>query len=88
MALDMTILLTIEHVIRCQVCSVVTDHQARITPHLGKPIQFSGDTDALQRGIDNSGQAVPAELIDHIEKSGQFACIMRGPPIPVPSPAG
>ena len=61
------ILLPFEHCVRCQLRPVVADRHARQATQLRDPVQLAANANAGDRLIDDGGQALPAEVVDHAE---------------------
>ena len=64
---NLPILLPFEHGVRRQLGAVVTDDHAGGATRLRDPVQLAGNADAGDRSIDDGGQALPAEVVDHAE---------------------
>ena len=65
--LDFAVLLPFQYRVRGELCPIVTYRHARVTPHLSDLVQLAGDSDAWPRCVDNSGQAFPAEAVNHVQ---------------------
>ena len=59
--LDMALLLPLQDGVRGQLGAVVADHHAGIAADLGDPVQLASHPDAGDGGVDDRGQAFPAE---------------------------
>ena len=62
--LDLAILLPFQNGVRGQLRPIIADHHAGIATRSGDVIEFPSYALPRQRGIDHTGQAFPAEVID------------------------